>query len=103
MGNLKAISLHIGLNSINPDHYCGSDGSLIACENDANDMASIARNLNYNDVNVLLTKNATRDNVISRIKNIASNLEKGDYFLLTYSGHGGQIPDTNGDEADFLD
>jgi len=66
-------------------------------------MASIARYLNYDDVNVLLTKDATRKNVISQIKNIASTLDKGDYFLITYSGHGGQIPDTNGDETDFLD
>jgi hypothetical protein len=26
-----------------------------------------------------------------------------DIFLLTYSGHGGQVPDTNGDEPDRKD
>lgn len=30
-------------------------------------------------------------------------LKAGDLFFLTYSGHGGQVPDLNGDEADKKD
>ena len=33
----KGISLNIGLNSVDPNHYGGWDGQLAGCENDAND------------------------------------------------------------------
>lgn len=51
----------------------------------------------------LLTKNATRDAVLSGISNAAQALKSGDIFLHSYSGHGGQIPDLNGDEPDGQD
>jgi hypothetical protein len=37
------------------------------------------------------------------LANAAKALKKGDYLLLSYSGHGGQVPDTNSDESDGLD
>ena len=43
MAMTKGISLNIGLNSVDPKHYGGWDGQLAGCENDANDMADIAR------------------------------------------------------------
>ena len=33
----------------------------------------------------------------------AKTLKSGDLFFLTYSGHGGQVDDTNSDEADRMD
>ena len=33
----------------------------------------------------------------------AKALSAGDLFFLTYSGHGGQVPDVTGDEADKQD
>ena len=39
----KGISLHIGLNRVDPVHYGGWDGQLMACEFDANDMMDLAR------------------------------------------------------------
>lgn len=98
----KGFSLHIGLNSIDPQHY-GNDGQLKACEADALDMEAIAKSLGYDNVSVLLTANATIDNVVNEIKKAASSLEKGDIFFLTYSGHGGVIPDLQNDEADGFD
>ena len=53
----KGISLNIGLNSVDPNHYGGWDGQLAGCENDANDMAKIARASNF-DVKKLLTKSS---------------------------------------------
>ena len=38
----KGISLHIGLNRVDPAHYKGWDGALQGCENDANDLRAIA-------------------------------------------------------------
>ena len=49
---------------------------------------------------LLLTKAATSKNVIAAIADAAATLHSGDFFLLSYSGHGGQVPDTNGDETE---
>src|SRR6195952_238962 len=39
----SGISLHIGLNAVDPDQYEGWDGKLTACEADAKDMAALAK------------------------------------------------------------
>jgi metacaspase-1 len=98
----KGISLHIGLNSVDPKHYAGWDGVLKACEADADDMASVAKAAGFSSTQ-LLTQKATRDAVIASIKAAAKKLKAGDIFFLTYSGHGGQVPDRNGDEQDLED
>ena len=95
-------ALTIGLNSVDPKHYEGWDGELFACENDARDMADLAQSQGF-EVETLLTKKATRKNVLERLKKAAGALKAGDFFLLTYSGHGGQLPDQNSDEPDALD
>jgi metacaspase-1 len=95
----KGISLNIGLNSVDPNHYGGWDGQLSGCENDANDMAKIARASNF-DVKKLLTKDGTVENVKASIHSAAQELKSDDYFFLSYSGHGGQLSDLNRDERD---
>jgi hypothetical protein len=99
---VNAIALAIGLNSVDPEHYDGWDGKLVACEFDAKDMANIAENAGF-EVNTLLTEDATRQNVIDGISNAASNLKPGDIFMISYSGHGGSIRDLNMDEPDMRD
>lgn len=96
------ISINIGLNGVDPNQYDGWDGALVACEFDAEDMANIARDQGF-DTHLLLTSKATHDAVIAAIKDAATKLTPGDILFLTYSGHGGQVPDTNGDEPDALD
>jgi hypothetical protein len=95
----KGVSLHIGLNFVNPDHYGGWDGELKACEYDAKDLKAIAEGRGFKST-LLLTARATSDAVLAGILDAAKQLKSGDFFLLTYSGHGGQVPDTNGDETD---
>lgn len=95
----KGISLHIGLNFVDPDHYGGWDGELKACEFDARDMQAIAEAQGFK-ASSLITRDATADTVIAAIEAAAKQLKAGDIFLLTYSGHGGQVPDTNADEKD---
>lgn len=96
----SGFSLHIGLNAVNPAHYMGWDGQLAACENDARDMAAIAESLDYAKTTLLLTRAATARRVIAAIKTAADAMAPGDAFFLSYSGHGGQVTDTNGDEAE---
>lgn len=96
------ISLHIGLNSVDPQHYEGWSGPLNACEADANDMADLAQTRNFAPTK-LLTRKATRQAVLNGIAAAANKLKSGDMFFLTYSGHGGQLPDQNNDEPDGKD
>jgi metacaspase-1 len=98
----RAMSLHIGLNSVSPQHYEGWSGPLAACEFDANDMAAIAKSQGI-AAKTLLTKAGTRKAVLTGIRAAAKALKKGDLFLLTYSGHGGQVADASGDEDDKQD
>ena len=98
----QALSLHIGLNSVSPAHYAGWDGPLAACEFDAHDMAALARKQGMKPTE-LITKKATRAAVLSGLRGAAKALKAGDLFFLSYSGHGGQVPDSNGDERDRKD
>ena len=98
----KARSLHIGLNEVSAAAYGGWTGPLAACEFDANDMAAIAKSKSMKPT-VLLTKQATRSSVLKAMRAAAKALVSGDLFFMTYSGHGGQVPDVSGDEADKQD
>lgn len=98
----KGMALTIGINSVDPKHYGGWSGELNACEADAEDMAAIATSKKFK-VKTLLTKAATRARVTGEIVKAAKALKKGDIFMLTYSGHGGQLPDLNNDEPDAQD
>lgn len=98
----KGISLHLGLNSIDPNHYGGWSGPLVACENDAIDMELIAKSKGFTS-SKLLTKQATRTSVLNQIRSAMKELHPGDIFLLSYSGHGGQLPDISAEESDGLD
>lgn len=101
-GEARGLSLHIGLNGVGAAHYGGWDGPLAACEFDANDMAALAGGRGIKST-VLLTKSATRAKVLGALRAAAKTLVSGDFFLLTYSGHGGQVPDVSADESDKLD
>jgi hypothetical protein len=96
----KGISIHIGLNHVDPNHYEGWDGELGACEADARDMRALAKKQGFGGNTLLLSKQATAEAVTQAITDAAKQLAKGDIFFLTYSGHGGQVRDTNGDETD---
>jgi hypothetical protein len=98
----KGRALTIGLNAVDPRHYQGWAGELNACEADAQDMAEIAKSKKFG-VKKLLTRAATRAQVTGEITKAAKALKKGDIFLMSYSGHGGQLPDLNSDEPDAQD
>jgi hypothetical protein len=98
----KGMALTIGVNVVDPKHYAGWSGPLNACEADARDMADIARTGKFK-VQSLLTRRATRKAVLGGLAKAARTLKAGDMFLLTYSGHGGQVPDRNSDEPDTQD
>ncbi|MGW2088622.1 caspase family protein [Streptomyces sp. NPDC001880] len=101
----QGMSIHIGLNKVDPTKYNGWDGTLVACENDARDMDQLAKAAGIQDRVMLLSAQATVDAITTELRKAARLLTSGDFLLFTYSGHGGQVPDLNGpeDEPDRLD
>jgi hypothetical protein len=101
----------IGLNEVDPSHYRDGEGkpwkgTLRACENDARDLAALAQGIGFEIRGPLLTRAATSTEVIDHVRATARELSSGDIFLLTYSGHGGQVTNTNPEddpEDDRLD
>jgi hypothetical protein len=98
----RALSLHLGLNSVGAGAYAGWTGPLAACEFDAEDMAAIARAQGMKPT-VLLTRKATRAAVLGELRKAAKALAGGGFFFLSFSGHGGQVPDVSGEEPDKKD
>jgi len=98
----QGLSVHLGLNAVNAASYEGWSGELNACEFDAKDMETLARSAGIKPT-VLLTKNATRAKALGAMRAAAAQLKSGDLFFLSYSGHGGQVPDVSGEESDKLD
>jgi hypothetical protein len=101
------ISIHIGLNRVNPKHYRDEfgrpwDGALGACEFDARDMQALAQARGF-QTSILLTEQAKARSVIGAIGRAARKLKAGDTLLVTYAGHGGQVPDEFDEEPDRLD
>lgn len=97
----RGISLHVGLNRIDPRHY-GTAGILFGCVNDARTMASLARAGGY-EPSVLIDAQATAGAVLDFIRSAADQLRPGDSLLFTYAGHGAQVTDRTGDDADGRD
>ena len=58
-----ALSIHIGLNGVDPSAYNGWAGTLSGCVNDANAMKAIADSLGYTST-LLLNQSATSSAVM---------------------------------------
>lgn len=98
----NGIWIAIGINEVNPKNYAGWRGELRACEFDAVDMSRYAKKKGFT-VHTILTKHATSGAVINAIHNSSAHLTEGDTLVISYSGHGGQVRDRNGDEVDGKD
>lgn len=96
-----AASIHLGLNVLDAAHYSGYP-PLLACENDARDMAAIAR-MNGFEPRLLLGRQATGVLLLRTLVDRASRMVSGDRLMLTFAGHGSRLPDTNDDEPDRVD
>ncbi len=99
----RGLSLHIGLNRVNPERYAGWEGPLASCEADMLAMRDICHATGF-QTSILPTEEATRDGLISRLHGVRAALTSGDTFLISYAGHGGQLRDIRGgDEGDGKD
>ncbi|MET0299555.1 MAG: hypothetical protein ABW036_07330, partial [Flavitalea sp.] len=98
-------SLHIGVNSVDTNHYKGWDGRLHGCENDALFYHQIAKREGCKRTEILLSSDAsklpTSKAVLGFLDLGIADLRQGDNLIITYSGHGGIVEDKNHDEDDF--
>jgi uncharacterized caspase-like protein len=95
-------ALLIGINRHRTVH--GAD--LRGCINDVMDVTQVLLDFYgfaENDITVLRDFDATQARIKAGIQTLISNSTAGDVLLLHYSGHGSNVPDKNGDEADFRD
>lgn len=86
-----AAALHVGINA-----YPGGN-RLKKCVADAKAMRKLFGG------ELLLDREATRKNIMAAIKATVLAPKKGEWAVITYSGHGTQVPDENGDEPDGWD
>lgn len=101
----KGISLHIGIDKYDRGAYrsIGKNiGNLPNCVNDAHAMEKVALKAGF-DAAILFNDNASAANLLQGISAAARHLDYGDLFFLTFSGHGGQALDLNGDEDGAFD
>lgn len=73
--------------------------------NDAQDIynALIKHAADVNDVTFLTNKKATKPAIQAAWDKMVRDSARGDTLLVTYAGHGSQVPDQDGDEEDGLD
>jgi len=94
-------ALLIGINKYKID---GAD--LRGCVNDVEDLSAALvefHGFKKSDIKTLTDGAATKKAMQAGIKALLKESSKGDVVLLHYSGHGSNVPDDNGDEADGRD
>ena len=67
------------------------------------DLWRILAEQNGYDAVVLRDEDATKGNVVNAVLSAFASISPTGRVLITYSGHGGQVPDTGGDEDDGKD
>ena len=58
-----------------------------------------SKNWNKSHIILLLNDNATKENITAALGHMAEIVGPDDYFLFSWSGHGTEVPDTDGDEG----
>ena len=103
--NGKRKALFIGIN------YFGTQSELRGCINDVKNIKTFLEEQYKLDEVLVLTddqtsdgrKMPTRENILNGFKWLKEGAKSGDSLIMHYSGHGGSVKDTNGDEEDGND
>ncbi|KAJ1561652.1 Ca(2+)-dependent cysteine protease, partial [Cladochytrium tenue] len=99
-------ALFIGIN------YVGSKNALGGCHQDVRNMrAFFERRFPHCQEMLVLTDEGfqpatyrpTRKNLLDAMRWLVAGAQPGDHFFFHYSGHGGSLPDQDGDEDDGQD
>lgn len=97
----RAVSIHIGVNR--PGGGNDTRAVLQDSEHAAWRMAEMANQAGYDSIQVLRGATATLAAVHDALHNASQLLERGDLLLVTFSGHGGQVEDEDGDDESTFD
>jgi hypothetical protein len=95
-------ALLVGIN------YTGTSYELYGCINDAKNMQTQLQTYypmcrEYRLITDETTEKPTRANILAAIDWLTAGLRPGENVMFHYSGHGGRVRDTNGDEVTGLD
>ncbi|KAK1734764.1 metacaspase [Skeletonema marinoi] len=100
----KQRAVLIGIN------YKGQKGQLSGCHNDVHNVTQYLKEVQgFKDENITILmddgmhKPPTKSAIISAFKRLVKQTKEGDVVFCQYSGHGGRLPDDNGDEDDGYD
>jgi hypothetical protein len=94
-------ALLIGIN-----RYQIPGADLRGCVNDVNNLKSVLIDLfgfSTKNIKTLLDAQATTKNMKLEIEKLIQGAKAGDVLVFHYSGHGSNVPDDDGDEADRRD
>ena len=91
-------------------NYVGQNGQLSGCHNDVKNMIVYLKTQHgFEDRNMTVLmddgyhREPTYRNIMDAYRSIVRMSQAGDTVFLHYSGHGGRVRDTNGDEDDGYD
>lgn len=88
------------------NRYLVPGADLRGCVNDVRNMQKVLTELygfRSRDVTVLLDDKATKRNIQAAVRKMIQASVAGDVALFHFSGHGSNVPDKDGDEADHRD
>lgn len=99
----QAVSIHIGVNEPRPSSAADGRARLADSELAAWSMAELASQAGYGSMLVLRGQTATLAAVNTALWNASQLLTAGDTLLVTFSGHGGQVPDQDNEDLNGFD
>ena len=79
-------ALIVGIN------YEGTGNDLRGCLNDAYNMEAMLKGKGFNEIRLVLEKDATTAGIISALDWLVTGAASGDVIVFHYSGHGSQLP-----------
>lgn len=94
-------ALLVGIND-----YPGTFSDLMGCVNDVDNMFHLLTTVfgfNGDNIRILKDRDATALDILKALEALVCNAKPGDQLIFHFSGHGSQVPDTSGDEVDFMD
>jgi len=100
---MKASSIHIGLDRVNPAGHGGWLGECLGATKDARQAQRMCLKAGLACGTLLLDGDATVFGIKSAVTTQAYSTDPGGLLIVSFSGHAEQMRDTSGDEVDQLD